>query len=92
MLHEYDKVIRDQLSRGIVEIVSQPELTGGKGVHYLPHHAIVREDKTTTKLRIVYDASARSDGPSPNNCLYAGPKFNQSIFDIILQFRHTELP
>ena len=50
MLHEYDKVIKDQLNRGIVEIVSQPEIASGKEVHYLPHHAVVREDKTTTKL------------------------------------------
>ncbi len=50
---------------------------GGKDpeqVHYLPHHAVVhhavvRSDKTTTKLRIVYDASA---GPSLNECLHKG--------------------
>ncbi len=56
-------------------------------VHYVPHHAVVREDKTTTKLRIVYDASARSNGPSLNDCLYTGPKFGQSILDIIIRFR-----
>ena len=79
VIHEYNKVIRDQVNRGIVEIVSQPKIISGKGAHYLPHHAVIREDKTTTKLRIVYDASARSDGPSLNDCLYAGPNFNQSI-------------
>ncbi len=45
---------------------------GGKDperVHYLPTHAVVRSDKTTTKLRIVYDASA---GPSLNECLHKG--------------------
>ena len=70
-----------------MEIVNQPEIASGKEVHYLPHHTVVREHKTTTKLQIVYDASARSDGPSLNDCLYAGPKFSQSIFDIILRFR-----
>ena len=55
--------------------------------HYLPHHAVVREDKLTTKLRIVYDASARSNGPSLNDCLYAGPTFGQNILDILLRFR-----
>ena len=42
-------------------------------IHYLPYHAVVRQDKSTTKLRIVYDASAKADGPSLNECLYTGP-------------------
>ena len=48
---------------------------------------MVRQDKTSSKLRIVYDASAKSNGPSLNDCLYTGPKFDQSIFDILLRFR-----
>ena len=41
----------------------------------------------TTKLRIVYDASATTCGPSLNDCLHAGPKFGQNIMDILLRFR-----
>ena len=44
-------------------------------------------DKKTTKLRVVYDASARSNSPSLSNCLHSGPKFDQKIFDILLRFR-----
>ena len=35
----------------------------------------------------MYDASAKSDGPSLNDCLHAGPKFDQKIFDLLLRFR-----
>ena len=56
-------------------------------VHYLPHHAMVQQDKQTTKLRVVYDASAKTDGPSLNDCLYTGPNFRQSNLDILLRFR-----
>lgn len=86
ILKEYDSTIRDQLAKGIIEVVPndepKPEL-----VHYLPHHGVPRHDKTTTKLCIVYDASARGEGPSLNDCLNKGPKFHQLILDLLLRFR-----
>lgn len=86
VFQQYDKVIRDQLDKGIVEIVNETKIQNGV-VHYLPHDPVVRSDKSTTKLRIVYDASAKSNGSSLNDCLYAGPKFGQNIMDILLRFR-----
>lgn len=87
MLNEYDAIIRDQIKKGVVEVVDHPESPVNGEIHYIPHHAVVREDKLTTKLRIVYDASAKSSGPSLNDCLYTGPKFTQNIMDIIIRFR-----
>ena len=87
VLREYDSVIREQLRKGIVEVVEKPgEGEVGK-THYLPHHAVIRRDKATTKLRVVYDASARSDGAALNDCLYTGPPLVENIFDILLRFR-----
>jgi len=40
----------------------------------------------TTKLRVVYDASARPDRASLNDCLYTGLKLNQKICDILIRF------
>ena len=87
ILEEYDSLIKDQLRNGIIERVNESEVQPTGEVHYIPHHAVIRQDKKTTKLRVVYDASARGEGPSLNDCLYAGPKFEQSIMDIILRFR-----
>ena len=36
---------------------------------------------------MVYDASAKSDGLSLNDCLFVGPSLNTKIFDILLRFR-----
>ena len=57
------------------------------GVYYLPHHAVIRRGKATTKLRVVYDASAQMTGASLNECLNPGPKFDQKILDILTRFR-----
>ena len=86
ILREYDATIQSQIQQDIVEPVEPLENNLGQ-VHYLPHHAVVRGDKETTKLRVVYDASAHSDGPSLNDCLHVGPKLNQKILDILLRFR-----
>jgi len=86
VLQDYDATIKDQLSRGIVEEVESDHSVHGV-THYIPHHAVIRQDKSTTKLHVVYNASAKQDGPSLNDCLYAGPKFGQNIMDIILRFR-----
>ena len=55
-----DTIIRDQLSQGIVELVDDGEGQPASASHYIPHHAVIRQDKETSKLRIVYDASARA--------------------------------
>ena len=37
-------------------------------------------------MRIVCDASSKVNKPSVNECLHAGPKFDQKILDILLKF------
>ena len=56
-------------------------------MHYLPHHAIVRKDRATTKVRVVYDASAKTEGPSINDCCHTGPPLHKKIFEILVRFR-----
>ena len=50
LLHQYDNVIKEQLGSNIIEKVDNPSIQTGNQTHYLPHHAVVREDKKTTKL------------------------------------------
>ena len=90
LLSQYDGIIREQLDKGIIERVSQDEIDNAKvnEVHYLPHREVIRFDKSTTKLRIVYDASSkRSEEASLNDCMYTGPPLTPLIFDILLRFR-----
>ena len=90
---EYDKIIKEQIRTGVTEVVDgTAEDTVGEGqIHYLPHHPVVREDKDTTKVRVVYDASASSRGPSLNSCLRAGPALTADLLDVLLRFRSYEV-
>ncbi|XP_033224254.1 uncharacterized protein LOC117177558 [Belonocnema kinseyi] len=55
---------------------------------FLPHHGVWRESSSTTKLRVVFIGSRRSSrGISLNECLYAGPKLQLNISDVLLQWR-----
>ena len=60
-------------------------------MHYLPHHPVIRTDKSTSRVRIVYDASAKRDDPSLNDCLETGPNTLPQIIDILLRFRLNKI-
>ena len=84
-------VIKEYEENQIIEKVSSIEVTGPGDVHYLPRRPVVRDDRETTKIRIVFDALAKSSGPSLNECLYPGPNMLSHIFDILLRFRSKKI-
>lgn len=59
-----------------------------KAEFFLPHHGVFKDSRTTTKLRVVFDGSAKtSNGLSLNDTLKVGPKLQDDLFDLILRFR-----
>ena len=67
----------------------EDEIKESETVHYLPHHAVVRSDRETTKLRIVYDGSAKppTRSHSLTDCLETGPNCTPQLFDMLRKFR-----
>ncbi|XP_055604005.1 uncharacterized protein LOC129752246 [Uranotaenia lowii] len=56
--------------------------------YHLPHHAVVREESTTTKVRVVFDASCKTpNGPSLNSALMIGPIVQEDLRSIIMRSR-----
>ena len=89
MMEAYDDIIQEQIRDGMVEVINEDENNPPPGnIMYLPHSAVLREDKETSTTRVVYDASAKSkNGPSLNDCLYKGPSLTPFIFDALMKFR-----
>ena len=82
----YDDVIKEQLNQGIIE----PGPNEAKGKEsYLPHKGVFKRSAETTKLRIVYDASAKetSDKPSLNECLHPGPPLQNQLWNVLVRAR-----
>ena len=61
-------------------------------VVYMPMHSVIKESSTTTKLRVVLDASAKSStGISLNDTLQVGPTIYPSLTDILIRFRSFKI-
>ena len=58
---------------------------------YLPNFPVLRPDKETTKVRIVFDASARYKDRSLNDLIHQGPKLQRDLFDVLLRFRRQPI-
>ncbi|XP_071576350.1 uncharacterized protein [Temnothorax nylanderi] len=83
----YAKFMQDYLDNDYMKPIRQPFPADGR-VFYLPHHGVFKADSTTTKLRVVFDASSRDlNGVSLNQVLQSGPKLQTDIFVILLRFR-----
>ena len=81
---------KEQSESGVIEEVQQDQVLEPGNVHYLPHRRVVRLDRDTTKVRVVYDTSSKVFGPSLNDCLHVGPSLNPLLLDILLRFRVHE--
>ena len=86
---EYAAIVEEQKETGVVE--KAEESRAGTREFYISHKSVVRATAESTKVRIVYDASARAfDGsPSLNDCLHAGPPLQNKLWNIMVRGRES---
>ncbi|XP_049292694.1 uncharacterized protein LOC125768703 [Anopheles funestus] len=83
---EYRKFMREYLELGHMAVVPAGELH--KVRYVIPHSCVIKPDSTTTKLRVVFDASAKSSsGISLNDLQAIGPVIQPDLLHIWLYFR-----
>lgn len=82
----YTEVMHEYLDLGHMERVTSTDKNGP--CVYLPHHAVIRDSKTTSKIRVVFDASCKgTNGVSLNDTLMVGPTLQQDLRHIIMRWR-----
>lgn len=73
-LHHMSEVTEDKID---------PEFS-----YFMPYHPVFKPDSTTTKLRIVFDASChQSSEASLNEILMIGPVVQDQLHNVIMRFR-----
>ena len=85
----YSNIINEYLKKGYVYKVTPSDKV--EKAWYLPHFVIVKPEKTSTKTRVVFDASAKCNGVSLNDAIYQGPKLQRVLFDVLLRFRRFQV-
>ena len=86
---DFNAVMQEYLEMDHAEVVPTADLQmPPQEVFYLPMHAVRKESSSTTKLRAVFDASAKStSGISLNDTLLVGPTIHPPLTDVLLRFR-----
>lgn len=84
----YDDVIKEYLKNDYISPAPPHVRSELPPIYVIPHHGVIREDKTSTRLRVVLDASCKtSTGVALNDILHSGPNLQGNLFEIILNFR-----
>lgn len=85
---EYHKVMREYIDLYHMTLISD-SITETSDGYIMPHHDIIKSSSHTTKVRVVFDASAKSElGISLNDALLVGSTIQDKLlFEHLLRFR-----
>ena len=86
---QFQAVVQEYLDLGHAQLLTSEDLAvPTPSTYYLPMHGVVKEGSSTTKLRVVFYASAPSStGVSLNDTLGVGPTLHPPLDHILLKFR-----
>ncbi|XP_055623682.1 uncharacterized protein LOC129767088 [Toxorhynchites rutilus septentrionalis] len=90
LMKSYTDFIREYIELGHMTLIDPNAdlLSSTIQPYHMPHHCVVRPESSTTKLRVVFDASCPTDtGVSLNDALMVGPVVQDDLYNIILRFR-----
>ncbi|XP_037930950.1 uncharacterized protein LOC119665776 [Teleopsis dalmanni] len=83
---DYWEFMKQYLELGHMTRVEDPKLN--EPHYYIPHHCVLKPSSTSTKLRVVFDASCpTSSSRALNDILLVGPTIHPELYLLLLQFR-----
>ena len=88
----YDEQMTEMVKMDFCRKLSEDDVKNYKGpVHYIPHHAVIRPEKKSTPVRIVFNSSSVFQGHKLNDYWMKGPDLLNNLFGVVLRFREREV-
>ena len=89
----FQEVVKEYLTLGHAQLVTKSEMSIPVSACYcMPMHAVFKQASSSTKLRVVFDASSpSSSGASLNDVLAAGPTLHPNLDQILMRFRSCKV-
>ncbi|XP_062533393.1 uncharacterized protein LOC134202407 [Armigeres subalbatus] len=87
LMTQYAEFINEYRLLNHCREVREEEDSPGLQTYYLPHHCVLKPFSSSTKLRVVFDATAKTSEFSLNDVLMTGTSSQSDLFSIVLRFR-----
>ena len=87
-----DEQMTEMVKMNFCRKLSENEVKNYKGpVHYIPHHTVIRPEKKSMPVRIVFNLSSAFQGHKLNDYWMKGPDLLNNLFGVVLRFREKEV-
>ncbi|KAL9966671.1 hypothetical protein ACROYT_G024783 [Oculina patagonica] len=86
VMKAYSEIFKDYERKGYIQSVPKSEV---EEQWFLPHFPVVKEDRVTTKVRVVFDAAVKHERKSLNDAILPGPKLQRDLVDVLTRFRRA---
>lgn len=86
VMKTYSKIFEDYEKKNYIQKVPKSE---AEEQWFLPHSPVIREDRVTTKVCVVFDALVKHGGKSLNSAIRPGPKLQKDLVDVLTRFRRA---
>lgn len=84
---EYTQVLEEYLKLGHMSEIDNPNDDG----FYMSYHPVIKRSSNTTKVRVIFNASAKTNNDISLNDVLAGPTLQDKLFSQLVRFRFYKL-
>jgi len=85
---EYIKFIKEYIELNHMQVYNEEDNKNVVSDYFLPHNAVININSATTRLRVVFDGSCKTNiGLSLNDALLKGPTIQEELITIVARFR-----